>query len=910
MEDENVPIILGRPMLATAHAKIDVYGKKISIGVGNDQVVFNINKKESPVFISPICVINEVDKTQELVMNDEKVRDFENYLSPEYGSQDIISLSPSELVEDKKEFSMTLCDLDKRMSIGLEEFVDIDDMWDDLDTGILSNEKATIEFLKSGEIQESDKIQGKKDLKCSIFINTGLIQAILTSLPPQPIGEAKKASNLRRIPPRVQGRSHFTYFLYSMLPCKPGFGSMGGTMAGVGIDTLTMEQYLALSQENQAPDMFKPEIRAAKRWVDRLALGTINTWDLLKKAFIQRYCPPSMTAKQLEDIITSSKKETNHYTRPRSGPRPTEALTSIQSMADHSQKWHDGITSRNIRSSSSKDGIAALVNKLDNLGRDMKKLKESVHAIQVGCQICEGPHLDKDCPLNKEAKQVEEPRLVNRPHMAKKADLRRIISLNIKMNLQRRSNEMEAWIKKLHENAEINTRNQSASLKNLETQIEQLTKEIRSDKTLDSSSEQIKTITADQETSGLNKLHGVSFTSDPESDATEVLQHQLPRKELNPGNFTPPCTISKFNFYAMTDLDMSKKAPLGIVENVLVKIEIDVFAIKISLGINEDRISFDLMRNSHKYTNPSERISIVRPQSPAQSNNQIDYKESGNWDNRSPNLDDREPKKHKLELDKNVPRAHFCSLIKQNIKEQTNMWSSCDPDKKICDGRVEICGVSKTGNFRFWYYNYDNERRNIKGKGLSFPDFLLAKYGKIQIDTLVWDSRYVEWCDISPSSEASSQEPTKPRPKDYTFREWTLIKVGHTDIIEPVKKALLKIRLINCFQDNSACENNLTHKSFDDYKWEFNLEIDKLVDEYKLGIGKKGHNLDHIWEYCNQVHNKNYEWHNYEFKNEECEEIRIEEKDYHPPEVHVETFEVKKYSFKGGQVHLVYQRLG
>ncbi|GJT65642.1 reverse transcriptase zinc-binding domain-containing protein [Tanacetum coccineum] len=41
---------------------------------------------------------------------------------------------------------------------------------------------------------------------------------------------------------------------------------------------------------------------AAKRWVDRLAPGTINTWDLLKKAFIQRYCPPSMTAKQLEDI--------------------------------------------------------------------------------------------------------------------------------------------------------------------------------------------------------------------------------------------------------------------------------------------------------------------------------------------------------------------------------------------------------------------------------------------------------------------------------------------------------------------------------------------------------------------------------------------------------------------------------
>ncbi|GJX37414.1 hypothetical protein Tco_0250717 [Tanacetum coccineum] len=47
---------------------------------------------------------------------------------------------------------------------------------------------------------------------------------------------------------------------------------------------------------------------AAKRWVDRLAPRTINTWDLLKKAFIQRYCPPSQTAKQLEDIHNFKKE--------------------------------------------------------------------------------------------------------------------------------------------------------------------------------------------------------------------------------------------------------------------------------------------------------------------------------------------------------------------------------------------------------------------------------------------------------------------------------------------------------------------------------------------------------------------------------------------------------------------------
>ncbi|GJZ06495.1 putative reverse transcriptase, RNA-dependent DNA polymerase [Tanacetum coccineum] len=176
MEDENVPIILGRPVLATAHAKIDVYGKKMSLGVRNDQVVFNINKKESPASIYPIYVINNLDEMQELddlLMNDEKVGDFENYLSPEYESQDIISLSPSELAEFKEDFSMMLCDPDKRMSIGLEEFVDIDDIWDDLDPGILSNEKARTEFLKSSgriHLHSLDNLQ----LSCKISYSRSL----------------------------------------------------------------------------------------------------------------------------------------------------------------------------------------------------------------------------------------------------------------------------------------------------------------------------------------------------------------------------------------------------------------------------------------------------------------------------------------------------------------------------------------------------------------------------------------------------------------------------------------------------------------------------------------------------------------------------------------------------------------
>ncbi|GJX88433.1 copia protein [Tanacetum coccineum] len=416
-------------------------------------------------------------------------------------------------------------------------------------------------------------------------------------------------------------------------------------MAGVDINTLTLEQCLALSRDNQTPSVVKPEIegnvnfkiksqfmselredtffgnkdedahdhidRNRKQMGGQTRPGTTNTWDLLKKAFIQRYFPPSMTTKQLEDIHNFKQEEDkslyqaweqynnllykcpthdinshqkvnifykglstmNRQLLDLQGPipkiRPFKALTAIQTMADHSQKWHDGTTSRKVESSNSSDGLVALVNKLDNLGRDMKKLKE------------------------------------------------------------------------------------------------------------------------------------VFMQS--KSDAKSV-------KDLTSTNIVPS------------------------------------------------------MRKLSKYK------------------------------------------------------------------------------------------------------SHDSERRNIKGKGLCFSDFLLAKYGKRQTDTLIWDSRYAKWYDISPSSDASSQESSNPRPRDYTFRVWTMIKVGHTD--------------------------------------EFNLEIDNLADEYELGIGKKGYILDHIWEYCNQVRNKNYEWHNYEFENKECDDMGIEDKEYHLPEVQVETFEVKKYSFNGGKIFI------
>ncbi|GJV98847.1 hypothetical protein Tco_1554099 [Tanacetum coccineum] len=272
------------------------------------------------------------------------------------------------------------------------------------------------------------------------------------------------------------------------------------------------KKILALSRENQAQGVVKPEIR-----------GNVNF--KIKSQFMREL---------REDTFSENKDEDAHdhidwvlsivglFNIPKvsltmqsgseffpsilpvppkrlGGPfpeiRPIEALTVIQTMADHSQKWHDGSTSRNIKSSSSNDGLAAL----------------------VGCQICEGPHLEKDCPLNEVVKQVEEVRY---------GEFGRTTPFNGSnggkfQESARRSTEMDVWIKKLKENAKINIRNQDTLLKNLETQIEQLTKELHSKK---EKSEEAKVVTIENEGPSspkkLKNLHIISFLSDSQEENT------------------------------------------------------------------------------------------------------------------------------------------------------------------------------------------------------------------------------------------------------------------------------------------------------------------------------------------------------------------------------------------------------
>ncbi|GJV23926.1 hypothetical protein Tco_1376621 [Tanacetum coccineum] len=65
-------------------------------------------------------------------------------------------------------------------------------------------------------------------------------------------------------------------------------------------------------------------------------------------------------------------------------------------------------TSTRNKGSNTFDGLAAIQAQLNNVGRKIKKVNERVYAAQVGCELCNGPHYTKDCPLNEEGKTLEE----------------------------------------------------------------------------------------------------------------------------------------------------------------------------------------------------------------------------------------------------------------------------------------------------------------------------------------------------------------------------------------------------------------------------------------------------------------------------------------------------------------------
>ncbi|GJW67913.1 phospholipase-like protein [Tanacetum coccineum] len=354
---------------------------------------------------------------------------------------------------------------------------------------------------------------------------------------------------------------------------------------------------------------------------------------------------------------------------------------------------------------------------------------------------------------------------------------------------------------------------------------------------------------------------------------SKFLPCQLPPKELNLGSFTLPCIIGSLNLYAMADLgasvnvmpksifehlklanlketdmlvemaDMTRKALLGILENILIKInkflfpsnfiiinmlgepsetmilgrpflatiytKIDVFIREISLGIREDRVLFDM--------------------------------DGGMYHS-------------KILVEKQCTR--FCN--------DENIETVDSSDKSGYDA---IYGQGEHGMLKQWMCFRDNERQSVGGNHMIFADFFKE-------DQILNIKTYFP--------EFSQPQPSKPWPRDYSYEEWLRIKLGHTNVSKSVRNTVLNECVLDSFDieaDYERMRDDPYSRRFDEYKRAFYNEIEQLANKYDLRIG---------------------------FKEEERWESGIEKINYEPPFVDIETFDInsKKIEFEIPSAHI------
>ncbi|XP_071739808.1 uncharacterized protein [Rutidosis leptorrhynchoides] len=79
---------------------------------------------------------------------------------------------------------------------------------------------------------------------------------------------------------------------------------------------------------------------------------------------------------------------------------PDEAYVIIFETAMHSYEWHqemDVSRSSHVASTETSDELASVKAQLETFIRQKESITKEMHSIKVGCELCQGPHLMKDC---------------------------------------------------------------------------------------------------------------------------------------------------------------------------------------------------------------------------------------------------------------------------------------------------------------------------------------------------------------------------------------------------------------------------------------------------------------------------------------------------------------------------------
>ncbi|KAJ9547041.1 hypothetical protein OSB04_019584 [Centaurea solstitialis] len=162
----------------------------------------------------------------------------------------------------------------------------------------------------------------------------------------------------------------------------------------------------------------------ARSWLRSLEPSSITTWEGLRSNFLSRFFPPSKS-EQVQTFYSGLAYSSRATLDSSAGgvfmyKTPTEGYKLLEDMLIHNIDWRTdkrlqiprmaGKISTDFDPS---DEIAAVKNQQVKFERKIDELIKSIHALQVGCEECKGPHLTKDCP-NRPMMTPEEVNYLNR----------------------------------------------------------------------------------------------------------------------------------------------------------------------------------------------------------------------------------------------------------------------------------------------------------------------------------------------------------------------------------------------------------------------------------------------------------------------------------------------------------------
>ncbi|GJY51330.1 ribonuclease H-like domain-containing protein [Tanacetum coccineum] len=201
----------------------------------------------------------------------------------------------------------------------------------------------------------------------------------------------------------------------------------------------------------------------ALRWKNRLLVGTITTWDLLKKEFIWRYCHPFITAKKLEEIrnFKQGRDETLYHAW---------------------ERYNDLLYQCPLHDLNCQQKVHIFYTRLDIftrkvLGSNGERINDVLDNVDAIHESFKGEHLTKEYPLKKRTRQSSIVDIWN-PWKKPSSNFAKTQLKNI------------PWMRKILENTKSNIRALKTTTKNLQEKAYQLTHKV-----LTNTGEKVKAIT-------------------------------------------------------------------------------------------------------------------------------------------------------------------------------------------------------------------------------------------------------------------------------------------------------------------------------------------------------------------------------------------------------------------------------